>query len=82
MIQEKQCDKCGKYISDLDYANGSGLCENCRQTQELCKKCGNPVEMYWCAECESNSEDSVCTLCGKDVGVLDKEYHNECDYNN
>ena len=26
----KNCDRCGLIISDLDYANGSGLCNNCK----------------------------------------------------
>jgi len=44
-----------------------------------CKKCGNPVVMFWCAECEANCEDKVCIDCGK-ATKLDKDYHKECDF--
>ena len=46
---------------------------------KICHKCGNPKEMYWCAECESHSEDSVCDYCGKDVGIEDLDYHLNCN---
>ena len=26
----KQCDNCNIHITDLDYANGAGLCQNCK----------------------------------------------------
>jgi hypothetical protein len=47
--------------------------------KETCKKCGNPIEMYWCMECESHGEDTVCFLCGKDVAKYDPDYHTSCN---
>ena len=75
---EKQCDKCGSYISDLDYANGGGLCDSCRQTQELCKNCGNPQKMYWCEGCGTSGEDDFCDMC-KLPTEEDKDYHLDCN---
>jgi hypothetical protein len=43
-----------------------------------CKKCGNPEIMYWCAECESNSEHECCDNC-EERAILDEEYHKDCD---
>lgn len=42
-----------------------------------CKNCGNPKIMYWCNECESNSEDDTCLECGKTI-LIDKDYHKDC----
>jgi len=37
----KTCDRCGVKMSDLDYANGSGLCESCTDRScRYCVKCG------------------------------------------
>lgn len=44
-----------------------------------CKKCGNPKKMYWCAECESSSENEMCDNCGERA-ILDNDYHNDCDW--
>ena len=46
---------------------------------EKCEKCGNPIEMYWCMECESHSESEVCDLCGKAVAKYDPDYHTSCN---
>lgn len=45
---------------------------------ENCKKCGNPLEMFWCEECESSNESPTCLQCGKDSAKLDTEYHKGC----
>ena len=50
-----------------------------RDYKEMCHKCGNPIEMYWCMECESHGEDTVCFLCGKDVAKYDPDYHTSCN---
>lgn len=39
-------------------------------------ECGNPT-MYWCAECESNSESEICDNCGERA-ILDEDYHLDC----
>ncbi len=44
-----------------------------------CEKCGNPLEMYWCEECQSNGETPKCLDCGG-VATLDEAYHDECDF--
>lgn len=44
-----------------------------------CTKCGNPLKMYWCKNCEDNQEMAgACGCCGKMV-VEDKEYHDNCN---
>jgi len=45
--------------------------------EEGCEKCGNPEIMYWCNECEANTEEKDCPACGK-VLEVDKKYHNDC----
>ena len=40
-------------------------------------ECGNPT-MYWCAECESNSENECCDNCGERA-ILDEDYHLNCN---
>ncbi len=50
-----------------------------------CTKCGNPLKMYYCYNCESNQEESgECFMCGHSQGikyvvVLDEDYHNDCN---
>jgi RecJ-like exonuclease len=43
-----------------------------------CKKCGNPVVMFWCKVCETNGEYKECIDCGAETEV-DAKYHDECD---
>lgn len=46
---------------------------------KTCYKCGNPIEMYWCEECQSHSESEVCDYCGKAVAKYDPDYHLNCN---
>ncbi len=43
-----------------------------------CWKCGNPQKIYWCKECEENSETDKCDNCGG-VATIDNEYHDNCN---
>lgn len=45
-------------------------------TQAICS-CGNPAKMYWCPECQSNSETDKCDSCGRKI-FIDTEYHEGC----
>lgn len=51
---------------------------NANPTGNDCGNCGNPVKMYWCEDCTSNSEKNVCNICHKRI-PLDKDYHKECN---
>jgi hypothetical protein len=42
-----------------------------------CKKCGNPEQMFWCAECCESSEVHTCDNCNSPM-TLDPEYHDNC----
>lgn len=51
---------------------------------KICNNCGNPLVMYWCTKCESNSESTTCENCGFgcDIGQAlkeDKDYHLNCN---
>lgn len=51
---------------------------NATSRKDICKKCGNPVIMYWCDKCEcSSEEDDFCNECGR-ILIVDKDYHLDC----
>ena len=58
--------------------------QNAKSGVPSCAKCGNPIKMYYCYNCETNQEDKgECFMCGHSQGVkyvvvLDKDYHNNC----
>jgi hypothetical protein len=54
---EKQCDKCGRYISDLDYANGGGLCDSCRDNDYT------KIKDDTCVDNPNNDESHICIKC-------------------
>ncbi len=43
-----------------------------------CMKCGNPNNMYWCIECEINTECSECEGCGNST-LRETDYHLNCN---
>lgn len=41
-----------------------------------CDRCGLGP-MYWCKDCETNSETNTCDNCGRPIEI-DEDYHNYC----
>jgi len=61
---------------DIHLYNGEDVEDN--NDGNDCEKCGNPEIMYWCNECEANTEEIDCPACGL-VLQVDKKYHLNCN---
>ncbi len=63
-----QCED-GEFCKDHMFDDKNGT---------ACTKCGNPLLMFWCSDCEINNERHNCDECGNPCSV-DKEYHDNCN---